>query len=86
MEIQYIYGAKRIKIFTIRESIWVNNYTVYISQGSINTVSSIEFPIINNKSPNKLTFSGTLSEKNPIIVIIEEFGGTPSDTYFEDGE
>ena len=42
-------------------------------------------PIINGKSPEYLTISYVASESAIVHVLIEEFGGKPSATYFEDG-
>ena len=48
-------------------------------------MGSIEFPIINGKSPEYLTVSYLQSDNVTVRVLIEEFGGTPSATYFKDG-
>lgn len=47
--------------------------------------NSIEFPIINGKSPMYLTITALSKENTVVRVLIEEFGGTPSASYFEDG-
>lgn len=61
------------------------NNVIYIDNTTFETMGSIEFPIINGKSPEYLTVSYLQSDNVIVRVLIEEFGGTPSATYFEDG-
>lgn len=49
------------------------------------TMGSLEFPIINGKSPEYLTITYVPDKPITVNVLIEEFGGKPSATYFEDG-
>lgn len=79
-----LYGAKKIKISTSAGGITFNK-AFYIDNVGLNKAQSVEFPIINGKSPEYLTVSYVSQEKITVRVLIEEFGGTPSDTYFEDG-
>ena len=80
-----VYGAKKIKIGCSGGSGMVFNSTIYISNTLFETMGSIEFPIINGKSPEYLTITYLGKEGLVLRVLIEEFGGTPSPTYFEDG-
>ena len=79
-----IYGAKKIKIMTTTGSTSFQDI-LYIDVSAFNKVQSIEFPVINNKSPMYLRVSYVSTDNINIRYIIEEFGGTPSETYFEDG-
>ena len=53
-----------------------------ISSAPINTSTSVEFPIINGKSPNTFTTSYAGTETVTIYVFVEELGGTPDPEYF----
>lgn len=79
-----IYGAKKIKIMTTSGNVSLQSI-LFIDSASFNKVESIEFPVINNKSPMYLIVSYVSADNIGIRYIIEEFGGTPSETYFEDG-
>ena len=79
-----LYGAKKIKIGSAAGGITFNK-AFYIDNTSLNKAQSVEFPIINGKSPEYLTVSYVSQEKMTVRVLIEEFGGKPSATYFEDG-
>ena len=79
-----IYGAKKIKIGVTGGFVLFND-VISISSPAFQNMGSIEFPIINGKSPEYLTITAIESENIYVRVLIEEFGGTPSATYFEDG-
>lgn len=79
-----IYGAKKIKIMPNAGSISFNT-CIYLDTLSFNKSESLEFPVINNKSPMYLIVTYVSDEHLNIRYLIEEFGGTPSETYFEDG-
>lgn len=79
-----IYGAKKIKIGVSEGSI-VFNDVIFINNTLFNQITPLEFPVINNKSPMYLTIKYVSQENITIRLLIEEFGGTPSETYFEDG-
>lgn len=79
-----LYGAKKIKIVCSAGGISFNR-SFYIDNASFNKAQSVEFPIINGKSPEYLTVTYVSQEKTIVRILIEEFGGKPSATYFEDG-
>ena len=79
-----IYGAKKIKIMPSTGTITLNNF-LYFDTTSFNKTQTTEFPVINNKSPMYLNVTNVSADNINIRYIIEEFGGTPSETYFEDG-
>lgn len=77
------YGLKKIKIkvdtglVTIRE---LGN----IGGGYINIINSIEFPIVDGKSPNTFTIMYWTENTKEIEVFVEELGGIPNPNYFSD--
>lgn len=79
-----LYGAKKIKIVCSAGGVTFNS-ALYADNVSFNKAQSIEFPIINGKSPEYLTTSYVSQEGITVRILIEEFGGKPSATYFEDG-
>lgn len=79
-----IYGAKKVKIGCSLGHVKLEN-VIYIDNTFFETMGSIEFPIINGKSPKYLTVTYVSAEKVALNVLIEEFGGIPSETYFKDG-
>ncbi len=56
-----------------------------ISTGAINTVTELEFPIINGKSPNTFTTSYAGDDTITIYLLVEEIGGLPDPDYFTGG-
>lgn len=79
-----LYGAKKIKIGSSNGNVFFN-HVIYISSRTFQTMGSIEFPIINGKSPEYLTITSVSGDSVEVDILIEEFGGKPSATYFEDG-
>lgn len=79
-----IIWCKKVKIGCTDGGVLFNN-AIYISNTVFENMGSLEFPIINGKSPEYLTITYLKSENAIVRVLIEEFGGTPSATYFEDG-
>lgn len=75
---------KKVKIGCTDGGVLFNN-AIYISNTAFENMGSLEFPIIKGKSPEYLTITYLKSETAIVRVLIEEFGGTPSATYFEDG-
>lgn len=61
------------------------NNVIFISNTLFESMGSLEFPIINGKSPEYLTITYVPDKPITVNVLIEEFGGKPSATYFEDG-
>ena len=79
-----VYGAKKVKLNCINGSVLFNK-VILINKAYTEESNSIEFPIINGKSPMYLTITALSKENTIVRVLIEEFGGTPSASYFEDG-
>lgn len=77
------YGLKKIKLkvdtglATIRE---LGN----IGGGYVNNVNSIEFPIVDGKSPNTFDILYWADSTKEIEIIVEELGGIPDPNYFLD--
>lgn len=56
----------------------------YISASPINSLPSMEFPIINGKSPNSFTIANWTNEAIDVNILVEELGGIPDPNYFLD--
>lgn len=84
-----LYGAKKVRFilnkplalfFSLREHSFdllkVNDLPEGVS-------ADYEFPVINGKSPSKLTLGSGFVSGNTIEIFISEYGGIPSDDYWE---
>lgn len=81
-----LYGAKRV-VIAITGGIatfsgGVNNFRFGNSISFINSISELEFPVIDGKSPSSLRCTYVSSDSVSINVFISELGGVPSVDYW----
>lgn len=56
----------------------------WITAQPFNSSTSIEFPIINGRSPNTFTLSYLGSNTSNVEILLQELGGIPDPNYFSD--
>ena len=81
-----LYGAKRV-VIAVTGGIatfigGVNSFRFGNTISFINSISELEFPVIDGKSPSSLRCTYVSSESVSINVFISELGGVPSDDYW----
>lgn len=78
------FGVKRCKMRSSAQTPIITGIGP-IGTTAINACTSLEFPIINDKSPNTFTTTYVGTEAITIYVLVEELGGTPDPDYFTRG-
>lgn len=81
-----LYGAKRV-VIAITGGIatfsgGVNSFRFGNTISFINSISELEFPVIDGKSPSSLRCTYVSSDSVSINVFISELGGVPSVDYW----
>ena len=75
------FGVKRCKMRSSAQTPIITGIGP-IGTTAINACTSLEFPIINDKSPNTFTTTFGGPETLTIYVLVEELGGIPDPDYF----